>query len=458
MLYREERDIDGLVEVPRKMLWGAHTQRYLENFQIGSEHLPIEMIYAYALIKKAFAKANHNFDVLSAAKMKLICQACDAILASELDAQFPMKVWQAGNGAHTNMNLNEVLAHYINTKHHFTKKSQQYVHPFDDINLNQSANDTFSTAMHLCAATKVIYELFPKLQMLKTAILSKQQEFQNVLKIARTHLMDTQAMTLGYEFESYFSQIDYGVKVLEKALLNMYEIPLGGEFIGRPTRMPPAFSTHVVEILAEMTNLPFFPALNKNAKIAAHDAIVEMSSALRHIAIAFHKMAKDLLLMASGPNAGFFEIKLPSNHEHSLNPQKSNPWQLEALLMVTAQVIGNDAAISFAATQGQFELNTYKPLMIYNLLQSIQLLSDVSISFSDKCLMGITPNFERLEEQLKHPLVASYKLNESVGHEKAAQIFELARDYNISLQDAAIKSKWLSKQDVAHLFDPKRML
>ncbi|NGX31214.1 MAG: Fumarate hydratase class II [Chlamydiae bacterium] len=456
MEFRSEKDLDGLIEIPKEALWGFHTQRYLDNFQIGNEHLPIEIIYAYALIKKTFAKANFEFKLLSKKKYQWIEEACDEVLRSHLDLQFPLKVWQAGNGAHTNMNINEVLAHYINTKHKCKKKDA--IHPFDEINLNQSANDTFSTAMHVAAATKTIYELFPKLQMLQTAIKAKEEEFQGVVKIARTHLMDVQPITLGYEFESYRTQIEFGMQALEKALMHLYEIPLGGEFVGKPTHMPLEFSHRVCEILAENTNLPFFPALNKGSKISAHDAIVGMSAALRHLAISLHKMAKDLQLMASGPNSGFFEIHLPSNHEHSLNPQKSNPWQIEALLMVMAQIIGNDASICFAATQGQFELNAYKPLMIYNLLQSIQLLSDVAVNFSDKCLMGIKPNFERLEENLKHPLIVSYRLNEAVGHEKAARIFDLARKKDLSLKDAAIQSKLLTKQQSSWLFDTKQMI
>lgn len=459
MKTRLEKDTMGEIAVPADRYWGAQTQRSLENFQISSEKMPIEVIHALALIKKASAMANCELGVLSKEKQDLICFAADEILTGKLDTHFPLLVWQTGSGTQTNMNVNEVISNRAIEKAGGVLGSKKPIHPNDDVNHSQSSNCAFPTAMHIASVLLLHKTLLPALSRFHQGLVKKAHEFSNLIKIGRTHLMDAAPLTLGQEFSGYAAQVQHAMDALQRAEEPLLEIVLGGTAVGTGLNAPKQFDTQVAKILSQLTSHSFKTAPNKFAGIASHDAVVGFSGALRQTAIAFFKIANDIRWLGSGPRCGLSELFLPENEPgSSIMPGKVNPTQCEAMTMVAVQVMGNDAAIAIAGSQGNFELNAYKPVMIYNLLHSIHLLSDVAINFCDKCLSGIEPNRKKIGEYVEHSLMLATALNESIGYEKATQIVKLATKEDISLKEAAIKLGLLTGEKFDTLVDLKKMI
>ncbi|NGX51254.1 MAG: Fumarate hydratase class II, partial [Chlamydiae bacterium] len=382
---RQERDSLGTVQVPEDKYWGAQTQRSKDNFPVGGEKIPLEVIYALALVKKASARVNSELGLLPDEKSTMIEAAVDAILAGKLDDHFPLLIWQTGSGTQTNMNVNEVISNYAIKEAGGQMGSKEPIHPNDDVNRSQSSNDTFPTAMHIAATLKVIQHLLPNLQLLLKGLKEKADSFKDIVKIGRTHLMDATPLTLGQEFSGYHSQIDHGIQALKNALPHMEEIALGGTAVGTGLNTHPDFAERAARVIGELTGESFISAPNKFEALAADDAMVEMSGALKRLACSFMKIANDIRWMASGPRCGIGELTLPSNEPgSSIMPGKVNPTQCESMTQVALQVIGNDTTIAIACSQGNFELNVYRPVMIYNLMQSIQLLGDSAKSFHDR--------------------------------------------------------------------------
>jgi len=445
---REERDSLGTIQVPNDCYWGAQTERCRKNFLIGHEKIPIEVIHAQAIVKKASAIVNAELNLISQEKKELIIRAVDKILTGDLDAHFPLLVWQTGSGTQTNMNVNEVISNYGIELAHGVIGSKNPIHPNDDVNKSQSSNDTFSTAMHIAAALKVCRELQPHLHLFLETLREKAEEFKGIVKIGRTHLMDATPVTLGQEFSGYASQIEHGIRAIENALPHLTEIALGGTAVGTGLNTHPEYAKRVASVISSIIGISFTSAPCKFEALAAEDALVEMSGALKRVACSMMKIANDIRWLASGPRCGIGELSIPANEPgSSMMPGKVNPTQCESLTMVAVQVMGNDATIGFACSQGNFELNVYRPVIIYNLLQSIQLLSDGSCNFAHRCLKGIQPNLTQIKHHLERSLMLVTSLSPLIGYDKAAQIAKKAHEENKSLKQATLELGFLSEAE-----------
>jgi fumarate hydratase class II len=459
MTFRSETDALGEVLVPQGAYYGATTMRSLRNFDIGSEKIPHEVIVAFAILKKAAALVNEELDLLPEEKTRLIVQAAEEIIAGKLDDQFPLSVWQTGSGTHTNMNLNEVIANRAIELAGGKLGSKTPIHPNDDVNKSQSSNDTFPTAMHIAAVTAIKHNLLPAVESLASLLQKKSDEFANIVKIGRTHLMDAVPLTLGQEFSGYATQLERGRQRVEQSLPHLYELAIGGTAVGTGLNTHPEYAVRVAKKIAELTGLSFVSAPNKFEALAAHDAIVQTSSALKTLAVSLFKVANDIRWLASGPRCGIGEITLPANEPgSSIMPGKINPTQCEALTMIAAQVIGNDATIAFAGASGNFELNVYKPVIIYNLLQSVQLLGDGCRSFGEKCVAGIKPNEPVIARYVENSLMLVTALNQHLGYDKAARIAKEAHAKGVTLKEAAVGLGILSAEKFDKLVVPKKMI
>lgn len=456
---RTETDSLGKIEVPAEKLYGAQTQRSLLNFPIGTEIMPIEMVHAFGVVKKAAAIVNAELNLLSQEKKEQIINACDALIRGELDSHFPLVVWQTGSGTQTNMNVNEVISNWCIQKVGGTLGSKDPIHPNDDVNQSQSSNDTFPTAMHIAAVKRAREHLVPHLKTLQLALHEKAEAFKEIVKTGRTHLMDATPLTLGQEFSGYATQIEKGIEAVEKALFPLYEIALGGTAVGTGINSHPKYANLVAKQIKELTGYPFVSAANKFEALAGNDAIVEMSGALKRLACSFMKIANDIRLLGSGPRCGIGELILPVNEPgSSIMPGKVNPTQCEAMTMVAAQVMGNDVAIGIGGSMGQFELNVFKPMIINNLLQSMRLLGDMALNFTEKCVVGLEPNLERINEHLNNSLMLATALNTVIGYDKASQIVKKAYQENTTLKAAALELNLLSEKEFDEIVDPKKML
>lgn len=459
MSIRVENDTMGPVNVPADKYWGAQTQRSLENFKIGGQTMPIEVIRAYAILKKAAALTNAELGVLSAEKAQLISQVCEEIQAGKLDAHFPLVVWQTGSGTQTNMNVNEVISNRAIEIAGGVIGSKNPIHPNDDVNKSQSSNDTFPTAMHIAAYQTLTAVTLPGLRNLQATLAQKATEFQSIVKIGRTHLMDATPLTLGQEFSGYATQLEYGILALESTFTRLAELALGGSAVGTGINVPNGYAERVAAIIAELSGLPFVTAKNKFEALAAHDAIVEVSGALKRIAVSLMKIANDIRLLASGPRCGIGELIIPSNEPgSSIMPGKVNPTQSEAMTMVCAQVIGNDAAIAVGGMNGHFELNVFKPVIIFNLIMAARLIGDACQSFNDNCAVGITPNTTAIEHNLNNSLMLVTALNTSIGYDKAASIAKTAYIDHSTLKEAALKLGYLTGDEFDRLVVPANMV
>ena len=451
---REEFDSLGKVLVPEDKLWGAQTQRSIENFKIGpSGSMPIEIIKSYAVLKKAAAYANSELSNLSQEKKEVIEIACNQIESGDYDDHFPLVIWQTGSGTQTNMNVNEVISNLVKKNCGFN------VHPNDDVNMSQSSNDTFPTAMHIAAYKMIINKTLPSLEKLKLALFRKSELFTNIVKIGRTHLMDATPITVGQEFAAYVTQLENGIKALKNTLEHLSELPIGGTAVGTGINAPNGYDKIVVNKINEFTSLSFQAANNKFSAIATHDAFVESHGALKQIAVSLYKIANDIRLLASGPRCGIGEIQLPANEPgSSIMPGKVNPTQCEALTMVCAQVLGNDSAISFAGSQGQFQLNVFKPMIAYNFLYSARIIADACNSFTEKCINGILINEKKIHENLNNSLMLVTALNSHIGYDSAAKIAKEAYDKNITLKEAAVDLGFLTESEFDNLVKPHDMI
>lgn len=461
MEYRVERDTMGEVKVPADKLWGAQTERSFENFKIGAAaSMPREIILAFAYLKKAAALANQELGVLDQEKCKLIAQVCDEILAGLHADMFPLVIWQTGSGTQSNMNMNEVVAN--RAQQLLGKKLGEgttLIHPNDDVNKSQSSNDTFPTAMHIAAVSVLQTVTLPGLKRLQASFAAKSKEFADVVKIGRTHLMDATPLTLGQEFSGYASLIEAGIKAVKASLPRLYELALGGTAVGTGLNTPKGYAELVAKKIAELTGFPFVTAPNKFDALSAHDAVVCAHAALRQVAISLMKIASDLRLMASGPRSGISEILIPENEPgSSIMPGKVNPTQIEALTMVCAQIMGNDAAIGVGAMLGQFELNVFKPVIISNFLQSARLLGDACVSIDAHCVSGIHPNTKKIAEHLNNSLMLVTALNTHIGYANAAKIAKKAYAEDLTLREAALATGLVSPEDFDKWVDPKKMI
>ncbi len=459
MEYRIEKDTLGEVRVPADRYWGAQTQRSLENFRIGGQRMPIEVVRAFAVLKKAAARTNAELADFPQDKVDVISRVCDEILAGELDDHFPLVVWQTGSGTQSNMNVNEVVSNRAIEILGGELGSKTPIHPNDDVNKSQSSNDTFPTAMHIAAYGALVEHTLPRLRRLQQALEAKAAEFKEVVKIGRTHLMDATPLTLGQEFSGYATQVRKGVETIEHSLIHLRELALGGTAVGTGLNTPSGFDRRVAEVIADLTGHPFVTADNKFESLSAHDAVVEASGALKRVAVSLMAVANNVRLLASGPRCGIGEINLPANEPgSSIMPGKVNPTQAEAMTMVCAQVIGNDTAVSVAGTHGHFQLNVFKPVMIYNLLMSARLLGDASASFTDHCVVGITPNRERIRQHLDDSLMLVTALNTRIGYYKAAEIAQTAHRDGLTLKQAALQLGYLTAEEFDAAVVPERMV
>ncbi|MGL1887123.1 MAG: class II fumarate hydratase [Reichenbachiella sp.] len=462
MEYRIEHDTMGEVKVPADKYWGAQTQRSKMNFKIGgaSMQMPLEIIQAFAILKKSAAETNHVLGVMDQEKSDLIGKVCDEILAGKLDDQFPLVVWQTGSGTQSNMNCNEVIAnraHVINGGN--LGDDSKIIHPNDDVNKSQSSNDTFPTAMHIAGYKMIVETTIPKVQKLRDTLDAKAKDFKDVVKIGRTHFMDATPLTLGHEFSGYVAQLDFGLKALKSTLAHLSELALGGTAVGTGMNTPEGYSVLVAEKIAKNSGLPLVTAQNKFEALAAHDAIVESSGALKQLAVSLMKIGNDVRMLSSGPRSGIGELMIPENEPgSSIMPGKVNPTQCEALTMVAAQVIGNDVAVSTGGMMGHFELNVFKPMMIYNLLNSARLIGDACESFNDNCAVGIEPNHAVIEEKLEKSLMLVTALNPYIGYEKAAKIAKKAHKEGKTLREAALELEFLTNEQFDEWVVPGNMV
>jgi fumarate hydratase class II len=461
MAYRIERDTMGDVQVPADKYWGAQTERSRNNFKIGPEaSMPKEIIEAFAYLKKAAAYTNAEAGILPEEKKQLIAQVCDEILAGSLSDQFPLVIWQTGSGTQSNMNVNEVIsnrAHVLQGKP--LGEGKPFVHPNDDVNKSQSSNDTYPTAMHIAAYKALVEKTIPGVEKLRDTLKAKAEAFANVVKIGRTHLMDATPLTLGQEFSGYVAQLNYGLKALRNTMDHLAELALGGTAVGTGINTPKGYSENVAAHIANFTGLPFRTAPNKFEALAAHDAIVESHGALKQLAVALHKIANDIRMLASGPRSGIGEIFIPENEPgSSIMPGKVNPTQCEALTMVAAQVIGNDVTISFGGANGHYELNVFKPVMAANFLQSAQLIGDACVSFNDHCAVGIEPNLDGIKKHVENSLMLVTALNPHIGYENAAKIAKKAHKENKSLREAALELELLTNEQFDAWVRPEDMI
>ena len=460
MDYRIEKDTMGEVKVPAEKYWGAQTQRSKENFKIGAGYMPIEIVKAFGYLKKAAAATNLELGVLSEEKANLIMQVCDEIIDGKLDDQFPLVVWQTGSGTQSNMNVNEVVANRAHViMGNRLGEGSRLIHPNDDVNKSQSSNDTFPTAMHI-AAYKVLTEItIPGVMDLRDTLKEKAAANMEVVKIGRTHWMDATPLTLGQEFSGYVSQLDHGLKALINTLDHLSELALGGTAVGTGINTPEGYAKLVAEYIARFTELPFVTGPNKFEGLAAHDAIVETHGALKTLAVSLMKIGNDIRMLASGPRCGIGEIIIPANEPgSSIMPGKVNPTQAEALTMVCAQVMGNDVAINIGGSNGHFELNVFKPMMIANFLESARLIGDACSSFNENCAIGIEPNQERIKQNLNNSLMLVTALNTHIGYEKAAEIAKKAHKEGSTLKEAALKLGYLTGNEFDSWVDPAKMI
>ncbi len=462
MQYRIEKDTMGKVEVPANVYWGAQTQRSVLNFPIAQDinKMPKEIIKAFAYLKKAAALTNFDAGILPKDKCDLIGKVCDEILRGELDDQFPLVVWQTGSGTQSNMNCNEVIAYRAHVLNGGSLSDEKkYVNPNDDVNKSQSSNDTFPTAMHI-AAYKILMELtIPGIEKLRDTLHAKAVAYKNVVKIGRTHLMDATPLTVGQEFSGYASQLTHGLRAINNTLAHLSELALGGTAVGTGINTPPQYSENVAAHIAHLTGLPFFTAENKFEALAAHDAIVEAHGALKTVACSLMKIANDIRLLSSGPRAGIGELYIPDNEPgSSIMPGKVNPTQCEAMTMVAAQVLGNDVAINIGGASGHFELNVFKPMMIYNFLHSARLIGDVCIAFNDKCAVGIEPLYDNINKHVSNSLMLVTALNPHIGYYKSAEIAQKAHKEGTTLKEAALALGYISAEKFDEVLRPETMV
>ena len=459
MKTRIEHDTMGPIEVPADRYWGAQTARSLTNFRIGDERMPSTIIRALGILKLAAARTNADLGVLPEPTSVLIQRAAQEVIDGRLDEHFPLVVWQTGSGTQTNMNANEVIANRAIELAGGKIGSKDPVHPNDHVNRGQSSNDTFPTAMHIAAAERIVHGLLPSMVHLRDVLAGKADEFAEVVKIGRTHLMDAVPLTLGQEFSAYAHQIGKDIERVESTQPDLYELAIGGTAVGTGLNTHPEFATRAAAAIAEITGLPFVSAPNFFEALAAHDAVVQTSGALKTTAVSLLKIGNDIRLLGSGPRTGLGEIILPANEPgSSIMPGKVNPTQVEALTMVAAQVIGNDVAIAVGGSSGQLELNVFKPMMIYNLLQSIRLLSDACRSFADNCAAGIEPNRDRIAELLDRSLMLVTALNPEIGYDNAAKVAKKAHTEGLSLKEAAIELGLLTAERFDELVQPINMI
>ena len=460
MEYRIEKDTLGEVKVPSDKLWGPQTERSRNNFKIGPKaSMPIEVIHAYAILKKAAAVTNHSCGIISKEKMELISKVCDEIRSGIHDDQFPLVVWQTGSGTQTNMNVNEVISNRCQQLKGKDLSDEKFVKANDDVNKSQSSNDTFPTAMHIAAYDIISSKTLAALKELKISLDNKTNEFKDIVKIGRTHLMDATPITLGQEFSAFAKQIENGILSLENSLTYISKIALGGTAVGTGLNTPEGYSDKVAKLISNETKHPFVTADNKFEALASNDAIVECHNSLKRVAVSLNKISNDIRMLSSGPRSGIGEIILPANEPgSSIMPGKVNPTQCEALCMVCSQVIGNDSAITFSASQGHFQLNVFKPVIIYNLINSSSLIADAVNSFNSKCIEGVKPNLKSIKNKLDNSLMLITALNIKIGYYKAAEIANNAYNNDTTLREEAIKSGYLSAEDYDKWVDPKNMI
>tara|TARA_Y100001960_G_scaffold62504_1_gene65461 strand:+ start:2214 stop:3611 length:1398 start_codon:yes stop_codon:yes gene_type:complete len=460
MNYRIEKDTLGEVKVPKDKLWGAQTERSRQNFKIGNEaSMPIEIIHAYALIKKSAAHSNFDLGILSKKKLNLINKVCNEILNGEHDDQFPLVIWQTGSGTQTNMNVNEVIA---NRAHIIEKKSlakdKKTLSPNDDVNKSQSSNDTFPTAINIAALNIIKNNTLPNLRKLRNSLEKKSKQFKNIVKIGRTHMMDATPITLGQEFSGYVSQIDHGIETINNSLKHLSELAIGGTAVGTGLNTPKGYSKKIISYISKFSGLKFNQAENKFEAIASHDCIVESHGALKTVASSIFKISNDIRLLGSGPRSGIGELILPANEPgSSIMPGKVNPTQCEAIAMVCVQVMGNDFSTTIAGASGHLELNVFKPLIANNIIESSRILGDACLSFSEKCINGIKPNKKQIKKFVSNSLMLVTALNTKIGYYKAAEIANKAYEEDTSLRQAAIDLKYLSGKEFDEIVDPKKM-
>ncbi len=461
MKYRIEKDTMGNVEVPADKYWGAQTERSRNNFKIGMPaSMPLEIVYGFAYLKKAAAYTNCELGVLSEDKRDLIASVCDEILAEKHDDQFPLVIWQTGSGTQSNMNVNEVVANRAHEIAGYTiGEGEKTIQPNDDVNKSQSSNDTFPTGMHIACYKMIVETTIPGVEKLRDTLQKKSQDFKNVVKIGRTHLMDATPLTVGQEFSGYVSQLNHGIKAVKNTLAHLSELALGGTAVGTGLNTPAGYDVLVADYIAKFTGLPFITAENKFEALAAHDAIVESHGALKQLAVSLNKIANDIRMMASGPRSGIGELIIPANEPgSSIMPGKVNPTQAEALTMVCAQVMGNDVAITVGGTQGHYELNVFKPMMAANLLQSARLLGDACVSFTDNCAAGIQPNTKVINELLNNSLMLVTALNTKIGYYKAAEIANTAHQNGTTLKEEAVRLGYVTSQQYDEWVKPEDMI
>ncbi len=460
MEFRIEKDTMGEVKVPADKYWGAQTERSRNNFKIGpSASMPKEIVYGFAYLKKAAAHANFELGVLPEEKKNLISAVCDEILEGKLDDQFPLVIWQTGSGTQSNMNVNEVVANRAQElAGGKIGEGEKAIQPNDDVNKSQSSNDTFPTGMHIACYKMVVEKTIPGVEKLRDTLREKSEAFRDVVKIGRTHLMDATPLTLGQEFSGYVAQLNHGLKALENTLPHLAELALGGTAVGTGLNTPKGYDVLVAKKIAEFTGLPFVTAENKFEALAAHDALVETHGALKQLAVSLNKIANDIRMMASGPRSGIGELIIPANEPgSSIMPGKVNPTQSEALTMVCAQVMGNDVAVTVGGTQGHYELNVFKPMMAYNLLQSAELLGDACVSFNDHCAVGIEPNHPVIETLLNNSLMLVTALNTKIGYYKAAEIANTAHKNGTTLKEEAVRLGYVTEEQYDEWVRPEDM-
>lgn len=459
MEYRVEKDTMGEVKVPKDRYWGAQTERSFENFKIGVEKMPPELIKAFAMLKRSVAKVNNSLNKLDDEKTKAIVKACDEIINGDLKDEFPLAIWQTGSGTQTNMNLNEVIANRASEILGANFRVEKKIHPNDHVNMSQSSNDTFPTAMHIVSVLEIENNLLPSLNELKESFLKKENEFKDIVKIGRTHLQDATPLTLGQEFSGYRSMLEHSFSQIKRSLDDLRELAIGGTAVGTGINAHPKLGELVSKELSEFSGHKFISSPNKFHALTSYDGVVFASGALNALAANLMKIANDIRLLGSGPRCGIGEISLPANEPgSSIMPGKVNPTQCEALTMVAVQVHGNHSSIAFAASQGNFELNVYKPVIIYNFLQSIRLLSDAMKSFKIHCVDGIAPNLEKINSNLNNSLMLVTALNPYIGYEKAALVAKTAFNENLSLKEAVVKLGFLTADEFDRYVIPKEMV
>ena len=458
--YRIEKDTMGKVKVPANRFWGAQTERSFENFKIGPEaSMPKEIIKAFAVLKKAAAYANHELGVLPVEKRDAIAEVCDEIAAGKLDDEFPLVIWQTGSGTQSNMNVNEVVANKAQFNKFGKLGGELFIKANDDVNKSQSSNDTYPTAMHIAAYRALVEKTIPGIKQLKQTLERKANDFDEVVKIGRTHLMDATPLTLGQEISGYAAQLGWGLHAIDNTLPHLAQLALGGTAVGTGLNTPKGYDELVAKYIAEFTGLPFVTADNKFESLAAHDAIVESHGALKQVAVSLNKIANDIRLLASGPRSGIGEIIIPENEPgSSIMPGKVNPTQSEALTMVAAQVMGNDVAITIGGAQGHFELNVFKPMMAANFLQSAELIGDACVSFDIHCAQGIEPNYPRIKELLDNSLMLVTALNTKIGYYKAAEIAQTAHRNGTTLREEAVRLGYVTPEEFDEWVKPEDMV